>query len=445
MVIELRPYQVRAIAAARDAYRAGRRSVLIVAPTGAGKTIIGVSIAASVADKGGTVLWLAHREELIRQAADAVRRAGVEPGIIAPWASPSRSPIQVASVQTLLAREQRPTASVLVADEAHHHVAEEWGSVAASYSSALRIGLTATPERSDGVGLGNLFDTLVPVAQPRELISAGHLVPVKVVGPARKTRDMAEDPVVAYERFARGRKAIVFPGSLAQAARLEHAFNALGHPCKAITGTTKQAAREEAIDRFRRGRLLVLIGIHTLTEGLDVPDVYAAILARGFSSPGAYIQAVGRVMRPAPGKTSAIVLDLRGASTEHGLPDEDRVYSLEGKAIASGPDLDPIRQCPECGHVFRASLWQDAACPGCGFRLPRRVDPKVRRAVLEQITSQHVDTQRTEFLRRQIAICRAKGWKIGKAMVMYKLTYKHWPSEDQKRHAGWYAAQRAAS
>lgn len=432
----LRPYQLRAIEAAREAYRRGARSICIVAPTGAGKTRLAVELSRSALGKGGSILWLAHREELIRQAVDALRREGVDPGIVAPWSPLRASLVQVASVQTLVARGTRPEASLLVADEAHHHLAEQWGEVAAAYPHAVRIGLTATPERQDGVAIGNLFDSLVVVAQPRELIESGYLVPVTVLRPTHTTRHLAEDPVEAWRRWGDGGKAIVFPASVRAAKDIVHRFEACGVPARAITGTTKPEDRELAIERFRSGSIRVLVGVHTLTEGLDVPDASVAILARGFASQGAYIQAVGRVMRPAPGKASATVIDLMGASIDHGLPDEDRVYSLEGRPIRIADGAPPITQCEACGRVFRADAFRDATCPACGHVRRGRLDPKVKRELVEKACSAHCDTRRTETLARLVETARKRGHKVGWAFIQFKLRYKHWPSEDMKRSAG---------
>jgi len=456
--VQLRDYQEAAIAEGRAHYARGARSLLFVGPTGMGKTILGVSLALSHVSKGGRVLWLAHRQELVQQAADSVRQAGEVPGIIAPWASPfPHARIQVASVQTLVARDQRPEASVVVLDEAHHHVAEQWGTVADSYRDALRIGLTATPERQDGVGLGNLFDALIPVAQPATLIANGHLVPVEVLRPAAASKSLAEDPVEAWRRWGKGGKAIVFASSVKAAKDIASRFEALGVPARAITGKLGSADREVAIVRFRSGTVRVLCGVHTLTEGLDVPDASVAILARGFSSPGAYIQAVGRVMRPAPGKTCALILDLMGVSIDHGLPDEDRSYSLQGKAIKSKEGLLPIRQCPACGRVFRAAEFHGVKaietspgslmfehvpsprprCPGCGYEMPLRHDPRVRRQAMVAAHAGHTSDRRISALQQLFATARAKGYKPGWAVMQFKVRYGQFPSQDMKIQAGW--------
>lgn len=461
--MQLRDYQEAARKRGGQAFAAGARSLLFVGPCGMGKTVLGVSIVLGHLAKvlGGQAVWLAHREELIDQAAESIRRAGATPGIVTPNSPATQSPIQVASVQTLLARlnagRPLPKATILVLDEARHYVSPEWSKVAEHYKDALRIGLDATPERQDGVGLDVLFDALITVAQPRELIDRGYLVPAEVMRPASTTKTLAEDPVEAWRRWGDGGKAIVFASSVKAAKDIASRFEAIGVAARAITGKLDSATRRVAIDRFRSGTVRVLTSVHTLSEGFDVPDASVAILARGFSSPGSYIQAASRVLRPAPGKTRGIVLDLMGVSIDHGLPDEDRAYSLQGKAIKSKDGLLPIRQCPACGRVFRAAEFHAVKavetspgslvfehvpsprprCPGCGYEMPLRQDPRVRRQAMVAAHAGHTSDRRIVALQQLFATARAKGYKPGWAVMQFKVRYGQFPSQDMKIQAGW--------
>lgn len=434
-MISLRPYQQQLIQQARDAYRAGKRSLLLVMPTGGGKTITAVALCSAALAKGGRVLWVVHRRELVQQAADAVRRAGVEPGIIAPWAAPTDSQIQVASVQTLLARKQRPPADVMVWDEAHHAVAATYSTLAAHYRSSTRIGLTATPERQDGLGLGNVYDALLVACQPRDLISQGHLVPARVLAPFGQTEHLADDPVAIYQRLGQGRLTVVFASSVAHARRLAGAYSAQGIRAACVDGAMADADRLGILQQFAAGDIRVVTNVHVLTEGWDVPACSCAILARGFSAPGAYIQAVGRVMRPAPGKLDALVLDLRGASNLHGLPDEDRTYSLEGRAITTGDETLQITQCKACGAVFRSYEFRSATCPACGAQRPAKQDPQVRRAVMREMSARDAIGDRAAFLARQMRIAQSKGYKPGWAMHRFRIRYGRWPSTAERAGA----------
>ena len=168
----LRPYQQQGIDAAKQAYRGGARAILAVCPTGGGKTRIGVEFVKGALRKGGNVIWLAHREELLTQARDRLIADGIDRvGLIASGQRTVNARVQVASVQTLAARMNKglPPASVVVFDEAHHFVAAQWGAVAAAYKDSTILGLTATPQRGDGRPLGDLFDHLVPISSVKEL------------------------------------------------------------------------------------------------------------------------------------------------------------------------------------------------------------------------------------------------------------------------------------
>jgi superfamily II DNA or RNA helicase len=244
------------------------------------------------------------------------------------------SPVQVASAQTLIARGELPPATLVVLDEAHHYVAEQWGEVAASYANSIRLGLTATPERSDGKPLGDMFDALVAPVSVAELTEAGYLVPCEVLAPKRRLkREIAGDPVDRYLTTARGRRAIFFAASVEQAQELAARLCGADVPAACIHGETPSDERAEALQRFTAGDLVALTNVHVLTEGTDLPPAEVAVLARGFSHASTYLQCVGRVLRPAPGKQSALVLDLCGVSRTHGVPADEREYSLDGRAI----------------------------------------------------------------------------------------------------------------
>jgi superfamily II DNA or RNA helicase len=361
--------------------------------------------------------------------------------------------MQVASTQTLLDRDL-PPASFVIVDEAHHYPSQdtEWGSIVAAYGpqksrdpsqgSAVIIGLTATPERGDGVGLSQ-FDAMVVAAQPRELVQLGHLCPVEVYRPSNPTKALSMDPVAAYQKFGDSRKAIIFPSSIRAATDIEHRLNALGIPARAITQRTPEADREVAVDRFRGGSLQVLIGVHVLTEGLDVPDAYLAILGTACASPGSLMQKAGRVMRPHPSKTHCRLADLMGSTWEHGLPDDDREFSLLGTAIRSRSDLPPQIQCEACGRVFRGDEFVDNACPGCGAIKRGRVDPRIRERAVELAKAERAKKYPpgvVEFLANTIELAVRNNWPKKRKGVQMKFLAKfhHYPSNALiERAGGW--------
>jgi len=443
--MQLRSYQVEAIKRTRESWAAGHRAILLVAPTGAGKTVIFSAIAESAATKGGQGLVMAHRTELIDQAAEKLRALGVDVGIIKAGVTPRRAAVQVASTQTLLGRDL-PPASFVIVDEAHHYPREdtEWGSIVAAYKGATIFGFTATPERGDGAGLEQ-FDDLIVVAQPRQLIDQGYLVPVEVYRPDSVSKTLAMDPVEGYLKFGvvdgERRKAIVFPGSIKAGEDIAHRLDRLGVPSACITQRTPPEVRALLIDRFRSGSILVLVGVHVLTEGLDVPDAYLAILGTKCASPGSLIQKTGRVMRPAPGKDHCRVLDLMGATWLHGLPDDDRDFSLVGKAISSKASLPPQITCDACGRVFRGDEFRDQMCPACGAIKRGKVDPRVRARALELAKEQRAEKYpptTVKFVADTIQMVKRRGFNRGRKAVqmIFLKRYHHYPSNALVERAG---------
>jgi superfamily II DNA or RNA helicase len=286
---------------------------------------------------------------------------------------PADATVVIASVQTVAAprwAERLPPADLVIIDECHHAAAPTWAALAARYADARLLGLTATPQRGDGAPLGDVFDDLVVGASIRELTEAGHLVPCRVYVPAGgevSGRRLACSPLEAYRRHAGGQRAVVFCGTVEHASEVAERFRADGVPTGTVTGSTPDDVRARTLAEFRVGELRVLTNVHVLTEGWDDPGCAVAILARSCDAASTYLQAVGRVLRPAPGKDHAVLVDLAGVVEKHGLPDADRIYALTGRAISSGGQS--LRQCAVCGAVFTS-----ATCPeGCVSAVPPRV------------------------------------------------------------------------
>ncbi len=407
----LRGYQAAALDAARARYRAGDRRVLLVGPTGCGKTRIFAEIVRGHVAKRGRVLVVVHRRELLRQAVARMRREGVERVgvLIADEREHLDAPVVVASIQTMIGVPEAdlPAATLVVFDEAHHFVADEWGRVAAHYAAAKIVGVTATPERGDGTPLGDLFDSLVPIASVRDLVAEGYLVPCRVIAPLERTKALARDPIEAWREYGRGRPTVVFCASVAAARTLaQRLASEDGVRAACVDGGTDAAYREACLDAFAAGELDVLTNVYCLTEGWDCPRAEVAILARGFTHAGTYLQVVGRVLRPHPGKDLAVVVDLRGAVHAHGLPDEDRTFSLEGKAISGGDGEAPSKVGPSCSSAVAAA---QRTCAFCGYEFPSAgVEVEDR----ELVTVSRVDAERA-YWDEQRAIARRRGYALG--------------------------------
>ncbi len=398
----LRDYQSSIIGRVAEAFAVGHRSVLAVAPTGAGKTVVIAAIVRERVARGERVLVCAHRKELLWQASEKLTAAGVEHGIIAPGAAATDHPVQVASVQTLARRPERATGYALVIiDEAHHSVAGAWAGVIAANPDADILGLTATPERLDGRGLGRAaggcFDALVLGPTIAELQARRFLVRARVFAPpgqpdltgVRKVAgdwergglekvmggaQLVGDAVEHYRRLAPGRAAIAFCASVAHARQVAEAFRAAGFRAVAADGSMGDAERDAAIAGLADGTVEVLCCCDLISEGLDVPGVEVVILLRPTQSLCLHVQQVGRGLRPAAGKDALLVLDHAGNVFRHGMPDRAHEWSLGGKAKKDRA-APRVAQCPNCFACHAPA----PRCPGCGhdyaeaaMRRPRR-------------------------------------------------------------------------
>ena len=429
-----RPYQLDLVARARAAFL-GTRSVLAVLPTGGGKTQVGSMVVEGALAKRLRVLWLAHRRELVDQAAS---RLPGEVGVLMAGRRARPAPVQVASIDTIADRDDLPPADLIVYDEAHHVVARTSRDLLARYPGARVLGLTATPCRSDGTALGDVFEALVSGPTVRELIAEGHLVEADVIGPTDEGKALAADPVAAWRAHAGGRPGFLFAKTVASSREYAAALTAAGIPAAHVDGTTARTAREAAIDGFRRGRIDVLSSVQVFTEGVDCPRAAVCMLARGCDHQGTYLQMVGRVLRPAPGKTRALVIDLVGAAHRHGLPDDDREWSLSGEPIRDRDAAIALTQCPECGAVWRAGVRR--TCLRCGWEMPSPEAMPVSERPIEDLrarlagalrarASPESQAKKLEELR---GIAAAKGYKSTWVGMKFKAIFGHWPRNQKE-------------
>jgi superfamily II DNA or RNA helicase len=427
----LRPYQLRAIAGLREHVRGGAKAVLLVLPTGGGKTAIATAVVRQhlAKDRAHRVLFLAHRTELIKQAAGRLRAEGVTDMRVVQGGGAvgdSDARVTVASIPTLITPRwlaALPAATLVIFDEAHHTRAVSWSKIADAYAASIRIGLTATPERADGQALGDIFEQIVVVSTVRELTDLGYLVPCSVFAPASYTSALAADPVDAYMDHGEGKRAIVFCPTVAHAQEVATRLTEQGVPAACVDGGTAAGVRSTHLQRFAAGELRVVTNCGVLTEGFDDPGAEVVILARACDHVGMFLQIVGRVLRPAPGKQSCKLIDLRGAVHRHGLPDDDRSYSLEGEAISSASRLPPLKQCKRCGYCGRT--WKQ--CPSCEYRQADPEPPEVRRERLQQIVAAEGAEQRRGYLDRLLSIAKERGYAAGWVAHRFRAKYGVWP------------------
>jgi DNA repair protein RadD len=400
---ELWPYQADVVE--RTEQQDG--DVCLVAPTGAGKTVIGAAIIRVAVARGERVLVLAHTREIVRQTSSKLRRAGVEHGIM--MADNTVRPnelVQVASVQTYWARVMRtkrskpPPADLIIVDECHHIRARTWEQTINSYPNARLIGLTATPCRGDGRGLGGIFDVLVECPQVAELIKLGFLVPTKTYAPPESALNLKgvrtqrgdyvvselakrvnTDPLVGdiltqWFRYASGLKTIVFAVDVAHSRHIANEFVKAGIAAEHLDGKTPKSERDAILERLATGKTQVVTNCMVLTEGFDLPNIECIVLARPTKQQGLYRQMVGRGLRTAKGKSCLVVLDHSGAIYRHGCIEDEIEWTLTAdkraanRAHTTKPVLDTdgsyqsrFVDCKRCDVKRKTG----EACTNCGY------------------------------------------------------------------------------
>lgn len=376
----------------------------------------------------GTVLWSAHRTELVSQAFTTLHsQLGGGIGIIAPGhAFDGSARVQVSSTQTLVQRG-RPDIDpkVIVLDEFHHYAANEFRTLIEWWPEARILGPTATPQRGDGRPLKDIATSLVVAAQYGELISDGFLCDAVCYQPPEALQGgIALEPVEAWKKYSDGLPGFAFMPSINEARELAEAFNASGMPAACIDAKTKKSERRGTLERFASGELHVICNVDTMTEGVDVPRAKVAMLGRAFQTVAAYLQACGRVLRPFGGHYARII-DLTGATILHSPPVIDRIYSLEGEGIRKGDSAEnPVRNCLECGLVY---LCEELCCPACKASPP----PKTRRPLrifsieLQALwAGEHTkeDVKLREYLRLRV-VARERGFDLTWVVSEYRRTF----------------------
>jgi DNA repair protein RadD len=467
---ELRPYQVDVIAEFDKRIEAGVRRIIMVAPTGAGKTVIGAHIIRNKASAARSVLVLAHRREIIGQTSRKLHAAGISHGIIQAGFQPRPLElVQVASIQTLWMRAihretmDLPAAGLLWIDEAHHCPAETYRKIIDAYHDAVLLGTTATPCRGDGRGLGGIFEELIETPQVAELIRQGYLVKTRVYAPVdpdlkgvrtvagdyienqlaerMDTDKLVGDIVTHWHKYGEQRRTVCFAVSVGHSVHIRDEFVKSGVCAEHIDASTPKAERDASLERLASGEIKVVTNCMVLTEGWDMPECGCIILARPTKKMGLYRQMIGRVLRSADSKSDAIVLDHSGATFRHGFvedyvewtldPDIRATSAAHAKRLADG-HASRILECTQCGAVRVAG----EPCFHCGF-LPQ---PRPHHVDIEDGELGLVDysrrakaniydpADRARWHAMLIHMGRERGYKPGWAAYKYKEKFGAWPA-----------------
>lgn len=466
----LRDFQEKAIDEVRQAIRDGNKRIVLVSPTGSGKTVMASAIAKSSRDKGRKVVFLAPRRELVYQASEKLAKHEVNNGMIMAGEHKSiMSMTQVACIPTLHARcirktkEPLPPADLILVDEAHLSITDMTLSVLSKYPNAVVIGLTATPARSDGKGLGEYYSAMVEAPTVAELTRLGHLVPARYFAPTTfdvsgvKTakgdyveKQLAQavdkpvlwgDVVTNWLRIARGRPTVVYGVNVAHSMHLRDSFLEAGIRAEHIDADTPTKERREILNRFEVGQTEVICNCEVLSYGWDCPSASAVVLARPTKSIVAYFQMVGRVLRPHFSKTDALVLDHGGIVDKLGFVDEPVAWSLDSDSTVQERTEAKRKEkkegkkmtCPNCHALFVGTL----TCPNCGTSMPSHyakylntaeddlaeIDRNKRRQNREWTTE-----QKAHFMGELLGYAKEKGRNEGWAAHKYKEKFGVWPN-----------------
>ena len=441
MEIKLRDYQAKLFDAIHGAVRRGVKRPLVVAPTGSGKTVMFCYTVGRSANAGKRSVILVHRQELLEQTSKTLSDFGIQHGLIAAGCKPDPFQcVQVAMVATLKNRMttiEKP--DLIVVDEAHHGMAGSYMAIFDHFADAHIIGFTATPERLDGKGLGDVFDEIIYGPSVQWLMDNGHLAPAKYYAPpsdldvsgvskargdfvrselveAMGKSSIMGDCVRHYKRLSHGKPAVAFCVNIQHAHDTAEAFNDAGIPAGVIDGKMTKENRSNIVKSLADGSILVLTSCEIINEGFDLPVVTTAILLRKTQSLGLHLQQIGRVLRTHPGKTYSVVIDHVTNLSKHGVAEQERKWSLEGrtKAERNAPVFDGFSQCEECYCMYKGD-----ECPECGWTKPK---PVASREVVDvdlvefkhqSPAEKRKEDQAAKSYKDLVAIGKRRGYKAG--------------------------------
>jgi DNA repair protein RadD len=438
--VSLRPRQLQAIEALRQAYRDGRRAPILVAPTGFGKTHTSAEIIRSAVARGHRVWFLAHLREILDDTSGKLTAEGIaHKFIMAGKPENQDAAVQVVMVQTAVRRLGRfAKPDLIVIDEAHLAVAETYRKVVEDCGSPRLLLLTATPIRLDGRGMREVADLIVPTCDTAELIAEGLLAPVRYYAPSRPDLkgvrtiagdyaqgDLAKamnkpsitgDAVAHYTKLAHGRPAVAFCTNIAHANETAETFRQAGYKAVAISGDSKPEERDAALRGLNAGHIDVVCNCALWVAGVDAPAIGCIIMLAPTKSLTKYLQSIGRGLRTHPGKTDCIVLDHAGNAFVHGLPTEPREWSLDGakRRSSQADDVELVRQCERCYFVHSPA----PVCPNCGHVHPVK-ERKIQQTEgeLAELTEikrqQRQEVGRAKTIEDLRKIAEERGYKMG--------------------------------
>lgn len=385
--MNLRPYQIKLVDDIRKSIKNGNNSIVAVLGCGGGKSIIQADIAKSATDKNNRVLFLVHRQELCSQIYNTFKQYGVDMKLC-----------HIYMVQTICKNlDIAPKYDLIITDEAHHSTANSYTKIYNHYADVVRLGFTATPIRLNKGGLGDVYSDMITSVSTQWLIENKYLAPYKYysvkladtsklhtvageynqneVTELMQDKEIYGNTVKQWERLAQGKKTIIYCASVEASKMTCKEFLERGYSCISLDGKTDKNERKNAMQRFRNGDITIMCNCDLFGEGLDVPDCECVVLLRPTKSLTLYIQQSMRPMRYMPNKT-AIIIDHVGNCYNHGLPDDDREWSLEPKHKQE--NIVKIRECKNCFAVYTPNMNK---CPYCGAESTHEIRKTERKTV----------------------------------------------------------------
>jgi len=314
------------------------------------------------------------------------------------------------------------TANGVVVHNCHHSTSQTYIRMFAQWQKARFLGVTATPERLDGAGLGTLFQNMVLGPTVAWLIEQGFLAKPVYYAPRAAPPDLSKvkklagdfakgeleeafdkpaitgDAVKHYQKLCPGQRAVAFCVSVAHAQHVAAQFTAAGIPAVHIDGGMEPEVRRQAVEDLKTGKVLVLTSCELISEGFDLPTVNAAILLRPTASLSMHLQQLGRALRMFPGKKEAVILDHAGNCLRHGLAEDVREWSLEGRKKRTAKEKPvEVKTCPQCFAIFAGQ-----ECPQCHHRQePKARELEERDGELERLTAERFQQMAEAVARRR--------------------------------------------
>ncbi|MGJ3768683.1 DEAD/DEAH box helicase [Limosilactobacillus mucosae] len=447
-MFKLFPYQRELVDKARQSLARGNHSVLLVSPAGSGKSVMIAEITRLAIEKGGHVMFMVHRKELVNQITETFTKDGIDLN--------HTTVMTVGKIKNRLGK--LPTPTLIITDETHHSLAKTYRDIYKWYSDVPRLGFSATPWRLSGKGLGDVYDDMVEGPDVHWLIDHNYLADFTMYGydsgddsqlkksstgdyTGRSMDDYAKtiirgDVVKTWREKANGRKTIVYCHAVWFSKEVAQAFNDAGIKAAHVDSKTPAGKRSKIMADFKAGKIMVLCNCDLISEGFNVPDCSCVVLLRPTESLVLYIQQSMRSMRFVPGK-HAVIIDQVGNFKKFGTPAAPHTWTLEDrkkkkKGNGGGQSGPPVRTCEKCFAVIPA---QSRICPICGAEIEvTKTELDIDRdAKLEDVTqfkpfqANYIVTKRPSELKTQEELeeyARVKGYKRG--WIWYQMKTRGW-------------------